>query len=334
MAGSRTRRKTTAIQRNTRQGGDLQRLHIKVSSPRIVMYQVMRGMNKGVKCFLCLLLVSLALFGGFQGVKSLFLGNEKYQIQEIKLDTNGALDHARVVDLADLDLRATLFAVDTDDVRSRLSALPEVVHCKVERRLPGTLKITIEERVPFAWLECEKIGFLRTKDSQGKVVDGVLVDENGITFPCVGAMFLTSKNLPVIKLREARVENFEHGMKADHVDLMRALHLIKVCKNSDVREQWLPAHITLLNDYSMELLCNNGSEAIFGMYDHERQVKDFITIQEHCLAANIKNGVDVEKHKIKRMNLIPRINIPVVFKKQTAQLNTPILIKPLTSTNP
>ena len=176
MAGSRSRRKTTTLQRNTRQGGDLQRLHIKVSSPRIVMYQVIRGMNKGVKCFVCLLLVSLALFGSYQGVKSLFLGNEKYQIKEIKLVTNGALDHARVVQLADLDLGATLFAINTEDVRDSLAALPEVVHCEVKRRLPGTLKIDIEERIPYAWLKCDSVGFW------GRQADGVLVDENGVTF--------------------------------------------------------------------------------------------------------------------------------------------------------
>ena len=328
MAGSKTRRKTTSLQRNTRQGGDLQRLHIKVSSPRIVMYQVMRGMNKGVKCFLCLLLVSLALFGSFQGVKHLFLGNKKYQIEEIKLQTNGSIDHARVVDLAQLDLEANLFAVNTKDVRDRLNALPQVVDCDVERRLPGTLKIVIQERVPYAWLKCEDIGFL------GRQADGVLVDENGITFPCVGAMWQTSKNLPVIQIREDRVENFEHGVQAKHVDLMRALHLMKVIGNSDIRGQWLPKHITLVNDYSMEVLCNDDSKAIFGMYEHERQVKDFITIHEHCLAENIKNGGAERNDKIKRMNLIPRINIPVEFEKQTARLDAPVLVKPRNSIAP
>ncbi len=58
MARSKARRKTTAVQRNVRQGGDLQRLHIKVSSPRIVMYQVMRGMGKSLKVLLGLMLLA------------------------------------------------------------------------------------------------------------------------------------------------------------------------------------------------------------------------------------------------------------------------------------
>ena len=322
MAGSRTRRKTSTLQRNTRQGGDLQRLHIKVSSPRIVMYQVMRGMSKGVKCFFCLLLVGLALLGGYQGIKNLFLGNEKYQIKELKLTTNGALDHARVINLVGLDLGATLFAVNIDDVQSRLSALPEVVNCKVERRLPGTLKIDIEERVPYAWLKCEDVGYW------GRQADGVLIDADGVTFPCVGAMWQTSQGLPVIEMREARVENFEHGIKVRHADLLRAIHLMKVIEEADVRAEWLPQQITLVNDYSIQVVCSDQSKAIFGMYDHKRQVKDFITIHEHCLAENIKNVDDDMRREIKIMNLIPRRNIPVEFKKQTALLDIPLLIKP------
>ena len=325
MAGSRTRRKTTALQRNKRQGGDLQRLHIKGSSPRIVMYQVMRGMSKGVKCFFCLLLVALALLGSYQGIKNLFLGNEKYQIKELDLTTNGALDHARVVDLVDLDLGGTLFAVNTNDVRHRLSALPEVVSCNVERRLPGTLKIDIEERVPYAWLKCEDVGFW------GRQPDGVFVDKHGVTFPCVGAMWQTSKDLPVIEMKQARVENFEHGVKAKHVDLMRALHLMKAIDEADVRAQWLPKQVSLVNDYSIEIVSLDGSKAVFGMYDHMRQVNDFIAIHEHCLEENTKHRSDAVKREIKQMNLIPRINIPVEFKKQTALLNAPLLIKPNTS---
>jgi cell division septal protein FtsQ len=322
MARSRARRKTTALQRNVRQGGDLQRLHIKVSSPRIVMYQVMRGMGKSLKGLIALMLLAVIVLGSYRGVQSLFLDNEKYKLQEIDLQTNGYLDHARVVDLAGIDLEATIFAVNIEDVRERLSDLPEVVQCEVQRRLPGTLQIKIQERVPVAWVQCESVGFL------GRQADGVLIDGNGITFPCEGAMWQASKTLPVIIMNTAKSENFNHGTKAKHVDLMRALDLMKTFSEADVRDEWLPEQITLINDYSMELVCNNESAAIFGMYDHKRQVENYITIHEHSLAENRKSKNTAMKQEIKKMNLMPRVNIPVEFKKQPAQLEEPVLIKP------
>ena len=94
------------------------------------------------------------------------------------------------------------------------------------------------------------------------------------------------RNLPVIIMITAKSEDFDHGTKVKHVDLMRALNLMKTFSEADVREEWLPEQITLINDYSMELVCHNQSKAIFGMYEHKRQVENYITIHEHCLAEN------------------------------------------------
>ena len=74
----------------------------------------------------------------------------------------------------------------------------------------------------------------------------------------------------------AKSEDFNHGTKAQHVDLMRALHLMKTFSEADVREEWLPEQITLINDYSMELVCHNQSAAIFGMYEHKRTGREII----------------------------------------------------------
>ena len=217
---------------------------------------------------------------------------------------------------------ATIFAVSVEDVRERLSALPEVVQCDVQRRLPGTLQIKVQERVPVAWIQCEPVGFL------GRRADGVLIDENGITFPCEGALWQASQNLPVINMITAKSEDFDHGTKVKHVDLTRALDLMATFSEADIREEWLPEQITLINDYSMELVCHNQSKAIFGMYEHKRQVENYITIHEHCLAENRNSDNPGMKQEIKQMNLMPRMNIPVEFKKQMAPLDEPVLIKP------
>lgn len=313
MARFTPRRKTTAVRRNVRKGGDLQKLHIKVTSPRILMYQVLRGMAKGIKFAVFIVLTGLIVYGGYRGVEHLFLGNEKYRLQEIDLQTNGHLDHSRVVNLAGIDLEATIFAVDTEKVRENLNALPEVVGCVVERRLPGTLKIKIEERVPVVWIKCESLGFPGRRDG------GILADANGITFPCEGGLWEASQDLPVIDLNMAKSEDFHHGSKTQHSDLLRALHLIKTFYAGDLREEWLPARVTLVNDYSMEVIANDDSRAIFGMYDHQRQLDDYLTIREHSLKT---------RRMVKHVNLMPHKNIPVKFAGE------PVMVKPRLNPNP
>lgn len=282
----------------------MQRLHIKVSSPRIVMFQILRGMGKGVKVAVLFALIGLVCWGGWKGVQHLFLGNEKYLLQEIDLQTNGYLDHGRVVEVADIDLKESIFVIDVDKVRMRLNDLPEVITCKVERRLPGTLRILITERVPAVWIECAALGF------PGRCDGGVLADGSGITFPCEGSLWETARDLPVIEVKRfsgakpARSEDFCHGSKMKHPEVIRALQLVKAFEDSNVRAEWLPERIVLLNDYSMEAVCNDGSRAVFGMYEHGRQLADFVTIREHTL----KTG-----REIRHINLIPSKNIPVKF---------------------
>ncbi|MCP5534826.1 MAG: FtsQ-type POTRA domain-containing protein [Akkermansiaceae bacterium] len=313
MPRFRSRKKTTRAPRNAGRGGDLQKLHIKVSSPRIVMLQVMSGISKGIKCAVVLALLGLIGFGAYRGIQHLFYGNEKYRLQEIDLQTNGNLTHARVVAVTGIDLDATIFAIDTDAVCDSLHALPEVIDCDVERRLPGTLKIKILERVPAVWIECETLGF------PGRRNGGILADGNGITFPCEGALWEAARDLPVIVVKGAKSDAFRHGKKMKHPDMLRALHLVKIFEAGNVRDQWLPERIVLINDYSMEAVCNDGSRAIFGMYDHERQLDDFISIREHTLKT---------RRVVKTINLIPHKNIPVTF------ISDPVLVKPMRKPTP
>ncbi|MBT8038260.1 MAG: FtsQ-type POTRA domain-containing protein [Verrucomicrobiae bacterium] len=307
MASLKQRRKTTRSPRTVSRGGDLQKLHITVHSPRIVMFQVLSGLVKGVKYAVLLAMVGLIGVGGYKGVQHLFIGNEKYRLQEIDLQTNGQLSHTRVVDIASIDLNASIFAVDTGSVRESLEELPEVVDCQVERRLPGTLRIRLTERVPVVWIECAELGF------PGRSNGGILADKEGITFPCEGALWDSARDLPVIVVTVTPSDAFQHGSPMKHLEVMRALHLVQAFDAGDVRAEWLPERVVLINDYSMEAICNDGSRATFGMYDHDRQLTDFLTIREHTHKT---------QREVKHVNLIPKKNIPVKFA------GDPVLVRP------
>lgn len=312
MAKFKLRKKTSRTSRSRgrlgRNRGDFQKLNIHVSSPRIFMFQFLSGLNGILRSLLLLALITLIGWAAYSGVKRLFLENEKYTLQEIDLDTNGSLSHARIVDVAEIDLGASVFAIDLEAVKKRLSELPEVTSCDVERRLPGKLRIVLTERVPVAWIESPAHQFL------GKSKTGILTDAQGITFPCEGRVWESAQHLPVISIYDAAPDTFEHGQKVKQTEIMRALHLIKNLQAENIRTQWQPKNITLVNNYAMELTCEDDSRATFGMYDHERQISDFISIHEH----SIKTG-----RRARHLNLIPKINIPVKFSDEQPVLVTP-----------
>ncbi|MGB2265446.1 MAG: cell division protein FtsQ/DivIB [Akkermansiaceae bacterium] len=315
MSRSKIRRKTTPVRRNVRKGGDFQRLHIKVTSPRIVMHQTMSWLIKVSKYGTCLILLSVIAYGGYRGYHHLYKDNQYYRLQAIEVDTNGYLSATRVADLAELKLDKTVFDIDLDEVQKVLTDLPEIEKCDVERRLPGMLKITVTERDAVAWLQCEALGYPGCSDG------GVLVDRKGFTFPSGEALWQASRNLPVIVISEARSEDFEHGYQSTHDDLMLALSLMEVIDQAGLRPEWRAVKFDLINEYSIELTSHDGVKAVFGMWDHQRQVKDLISIREHCR--------DKKLGKIKTMNLIPRINIPVEFEDETQKTKSiPVIVRP------
>ncbi len=298
MSLLKSRKKTTRSPRKARGNGDFQKLHINVSSPKIVMFQVMSGFEKGLKVIMLIALLGLIGWGGYRGLHHLFLGNEKYKLQEIDLQTNGHLDHTRLVEIAGIDLDVSIFAIKGEEVKTKLKALPEVIDCEVERRLPGTLKVIVTERVPAVWLESLALGYPGRKDG------GILADAEGITFPCEGNMWNSARDLPVIVVNDVEEDSFRHGSKMKHTEVIRALHLINNLEQQNLRAQWHAERVILVNDYSLEVICRDGSCAIFGMYDHARQVADFVSVFEHSLQTN---------RMIQHINLIPKKNIPVKF---------------------
>lgn len=272
------------------------------------MFQFLKGLGGTLKIALLLGIIGLICWGSYRGVQHLFLGNDKYVLQEIELKTNGKLDHSRVVSTAQIDLDANIFTIDLEDLKKRLNDLPEVTSCDVERHLPGKLRITITERVPVAWIEAPNLQI------PGRAKGGILADAKGITFPCADSLWASAETLPVIVIHGAKQDTFEHGSKMKQPDIMRAIDLLESFAIENVRAQWIPERITLLNSYSMQATCNDGSKAVFGMYDHKRQLSDFVSIHEHT----IKTG-----REVRHVNLIPKINIPVKFHDDKA-----ILIKP------
>jgi len=305
-----SRKKTTRSSRayrNVRRGGDIQKLHIKVTSPRIVMIQVMHGIGKAFKLAVILTILGGMGWGGYQGIQHVFIDNPKYKLQEIKLETNGHITHARVVDIAGINLTDSIFDIDAEEVRDKLKALPEVIDCSVRHRLPGTLHIDITERVPAVWIQSEQLNF------PGRQNGGVLADKEGITFPCEGALWETSRDLPVIVVQNASVDDFPHGSKMHHTEALRALHLINLFNEQTIPSELMPERVVLRTNYSMEAITNDATCAIFGMYDHQRQMEDFITICQHTH--------DTQRI-IRHVNLIPKKNIPVKFA------GGPVLVQP------
>lgn len=289
------RRKTTRV----RKGKVQRQLELQVNSPRIFGFSCLRVTGRVCKFVLLAGLVGALGWGARTGLQMVFIENEEFQLQEIQLQTNGRMTEQWFVELTDLDLSASVFAFALSEARRNLEARPGILSADVSRRLPGTLKVTVRERIPVAWIECRGLG-LHAKD----LAQGLLVDREGVVLPCEPWWNEAVEGLPTVVVTNGKTGDFAIGKKMRHREAERALHLIRLSHRMLSSADWTLPVVGVLNDYSLVAATSRGTVVTFGMYDHQRQLGDLKALEQHAQTSG---------RAISRVNLIPERNIPVTF---------------------
>lgn len=298
------RRKTSRVRAKKPE----RRLHIKVSSPRIVGFGMLRCGKRFVKLVVVLALLAAAGWGAREGMKTFFVENTEFQLRQVELETNGAFTEAHFVEVTGIDPSATLFAIKLREIRKKLEACPGIVKAEVSRRLPDTLRVKVTERVPVAWLECPPLGIVG-KDPKS----GLLLDAEGICFPCEFWWEEKARPLPVVLVSQAEEGDVTIGKTLRHREAHRGLQLIKLCQSRLADAGWSVPVVAVRNDYALLGATSKGTLVTFGMYEHERQLEDLIALQGHA-SGNGKTMATV--------NLIPKRNIPVRFAEDGSEIGT------------
>lgn len=279
------------------------KLHLQVSSPRIVFFQSIKAMRGVFKLAFIAVLLSAGGFYGVNYIQNHFLTNPEFTLKHLELKTNGFLDEGQVAEIAGINPSGTIFAFDIDEAEAKLIERPEVVSAEVERRLPDTVKITINERVPVAWIACPILNMAGRNP-----LSGVLMDAEGVIFKCQGNLWNVARDLPVIEISTAEEHEFQLGQKMTHKDAARALSLVELI-NSEVDGAWQVKRVAAASFYSLVVTSNDQVEATFGMYDHQRQLKDLIAARQHAKDTN---------RQLEWINLQPKHNIPGNFKEPSS----------------
>jgi len=280
-------------------------LSLKVSSPRIVLFDFLKVGAKFLKLGLIVAVMVGVGFGLSLGWQKLFVENEEFTISELSLKTFEGepprfLTHARMLEQTGLDPDATIFSLDTDALAAKLESLPELTGAKVSRRLPGTLKVEVQERQPVAWVACRSLG-IRERDRDL----GLLVDSDGIPFKCSSeTLWAFAEKLPVVLVGEMGDEKIVEGKAIEHRGLNYAFELIEIASELLVGIE-KPVWVVVKDEITLEMKTLGGTHATLSYYDLNRQLTDFSKLVSHAQA----RGKELD-----RVNLIPRRFVPVHYR--------------------
>ena len=301
------KKRTSRLKQNKRKRHSRE-LVLNVTSPLIVFFQFLktaRGMAKSIVIFL--LLGSLCWFG-YDQISNHFNNNEEFAISNPKVtnfedEPTVVLGKSRVLEIAGVDLSGTIFNVDLNEAKQLLLKRPEIRDVKIRRKLPHTIDIKIDERVPVAWLSCRELGLAGRNPHKG-----ILLDSSGVSFICEKDFWRVAKKLPVIEISTNSEHEFPIGEKMRNEDAKRALSLVMSLRRMG-HVSWDIDRVRVENFYTLHVISRDGMVAVCGMHDHKRQLTQLNMARNHAKV----NGEELEW-----IDLRPKKNIPVYYKGGTA----------------
>jgi hypothetical protein len=279
-------------------------LEVRVMSPRIAWLSFLSFAGKLAK-LACLLAVTAGIgWGVWQGIQRAFYQNPDFRLQVIDLNSNPVIDEAGLAEAAGIDLTASLFDIDVKMVTAKLKALPAIADARAERHLPGTLMVRVMPRTPRAWIVCPEAGL-----SEGRRAGAMLVDQNGVAYPCPEMQLEAAMKLPSIQLPPSEKNPVTAGGHLGHPELAHCFRLLDSAREADPEaEHWIES-VKQVNEWSLLLVTRQGTAATFGLGDHERQIRSLRAAMDHS---------SQKGYSISTINLIPKRNIPITLRDEAA----------------
>ncbi len=279
-------------------------LEVRVMSPRIAWFSFLKLAGTLTK-FTCILAVLVGMgWGVWQGIQRAFYKNPDFRLQVIDLNSNTVIDESGLAEVTGIDITGSIFNINIDQVVAKLKARPEIADARAERHLPGTLVVRVVPRAPQAWLSDLSSGLAETRH-----VGSMLVDHDGIAFPCPVLMLDVTANLPVILLPRSESNPIKEGQVVNQPELQHCFHLLEAASKADPEAvHWIES-VRQANAWSLELVTRQGTVATFGLGDHDRQIA---TLQASISHASEKG------YSIGTINLIPKYNIPITVRNEPA----------------
>jgi len=304
------RRKTTSYRPSQR----TRVLMTRVTSPTIIWFAIQKCLFRLFFWGLVCAGIGAAGYGVWRYLQQSYLDNPEYQLRIVKLNLNSVMNEADVVRIGGIPLNSSIFGVDVAGVEQRLKEQPAIISASARRELPATIVVEIQERIPYAWIECPA-----QKMTARSLEGGYLIDKNMHLYPCPPMQFDSALVLPVIEVAAEEGELLQPGKIIETKAMKRAVHLLDIAENASQSSlPWID-RIQPYNSWAMKVLTRDGIEAVFGLEDHERQMENLLVSMKHAAGKGMK---------IAAINLIPEKNIPVVLR--SSGTSEPLKVKPKT----
>ncbi len=184
--------------------------------------------------FLFALFCALFVYSGNRIYRQL-LTSSFFQTTHVEIHGNHTLSKTDILYYLGLNTRPNLLRLNLKSLYAKLTSHPWIRHASIQRRLPNTLLITIEERIPVAILKAGRFFYV---DGDGCVFD-TINKEVGCDFPILTGPRKPSEiraYLPLIKEALTLISPRTNSLISEiHLDLYHGLTLITLTDSLPVK---------------------------------------------------------------------------------------------------
>ena len=215
--------------------------------------------------------------------KKLFSDNPRFEIQNLIVSSSGDLSEGFIRKRLEISEGHNLFSKKISKISERFNGIPRIEKVLIERELPNTLKIRIEERQPVARLTNKKLERFPN-----------LIDRHGVVF------FNPSVNykLPTITGFD---QDIRPGVKLSNSDIDFSTRIINlVASNVNLNKYIEIDEINIKHSDYIKLILHNNAEVRIPRFTFEANLNKLATIIkiEDGQGRNIKS-VDLTVDSIK-----------------------------------
>jgi cell division septal protein FtsQ len=266
-----------------RRMGRVHVLDVKLRSSQVRAARARRVMIGIGVCFGTVLgLYALWCLGAIT-LNKLVYENKSFAITRIDVQTDGVISQDQLRRWSGVRLGQNLLALRLEDVKRDLEMQAVIESVSVERILPGTLRLRINEREPMAQINVPvlKQGGYDLKTYQ--------IDENGYVMlpldPRQRALppAQADDQLPMILGTRGEVQP---GRKLDSTQIQAALKWISAFESSEMANVVEVKKIDIVSPEVLIVTTGQGSEVTFSLDNFEQQLLRWQTVQEQCARLN------------------------------------------------
>lgn len=259
----------------------------------------------------CLAFAGFVFLRGGQWLKNRLMDeNPAFTVRNVEVTTDGVMTRDEIRRFVILRPNQNLYALDLASVKRDLEMLPWIRHAFVERVLPDTLRIQVEEREPIAEIRRPLL------TAQGEsVTQRLLVDDSGFVMPAhegwikrvntVGGVDLISFPQLMLNLADVRIgRHLDTPGVSAAIDLIRRFELSPMAGVVDIFS------IDVTQPDELALTTTQGTKVLFPSQGTDRQFLRWREIHDRFAASRVTAA---------SINLTVTNHIPVIPAELTRQ---------------